>query len=589
MSPFDPAWAADPAPEGGVFTDAVWVAALLAIDPIGLGGMTIRAWSGPARENYLQNYRGLLPAKSSFRRMPLHISDQQILGGLDLPATLATGRAVMTSGLLGDCDGGVLVVAMAERIGTGTAARLAAVMDRHAVITEQNSITTIHPARLAVVALDEGHEPDEAPPACLLERLAFTVAQSGLSGDAVWPDAAMVAQARESLGMIASSDDALAQLCSLAAALGIGSLRAPLFALRAARAAAALQGREAVAACDIALAARLVLAPRATQVPSAPADEKPEDQAEESAESQSPRDDQPEAVEDSISDAQKSVLPPELLAALAAGAGPKRASRGAGKTGDSTSLRRGRPAGTKRGALGGGARLNLIETLRAAAPWQRLRQTAVPGCKLQIRADDFRIQKFKEQTKSVAIFAVDASGSAAVNRLAEAKGAVQLLLADCYVRRDQVALLAFRGRVAECLLPPTSALARAKRSLAGLPGGGPTPLATGINAAREMAEAERRKGHQPLLVLLTDGGANIGRDGKPGRAAAAHDALAAARLCRGARLSCLVVDTAPRPQPFVAKLAGEMAARYVPLPYADPSHLSRIVQSQGDFRASSAA
>ncbi|MDE8344333.1 MAG: magnesium chelatase ATPase subunit D, partial [Acidocella sp.] len=107
--------------------------------------------------------------------------------------------------------------------------------------------------------------------------------------------------------------------------------------------------------------------------------------------------------------------------------------------------------------------------------------------------------------------------------------------------------------------------------------------------AREMAEAERRKGHQPLLVLLTDGGANIGRDGKPGRAAAAHDALAAARLCRGARLSCLVVDTAPRPQPFVAKLAGEMAARYVPLPYADPSHLSRIVQSQGDFRASSAA
>ncbi|OYV34939.1 MAG: hypothetical protein B7Z80_19810 [Rhodospirillales bacterium 20-64-7] len=589
MSPFDPAWAAGPAPDGEVFSDAVWVAALLAIDPVGLGGMTIRAWSGPARENYLQKFRSMLVPNSPFRKMPLHISDEQMLGGLDLPATLATGRPVMTSGLLVDCDGGVLVVAMAERINTDIAARLAAVIDRSAVISEHNSINTVNAARFAVIALDEGYQSDEAPPACLLERLAFTVVQSGLPGDVDWPDAAMIAQARESFNAVASSDDAMTQLCSLALALGIGSLRAPLFALRAARAAAALQGRETVAACDIALATRLVLAPRATQVPSEPTDEIPEDQPEESPPSQAPRDDQPETVEDSISDTQKSVLPPELLAALAAGAGPKRARRGAGKTGDSASLRRGRPAGTRPGALGAGARLSLIETLRAAAPWQKLRGTKTPGRKVQVRANDFRIQKFKEQTTSVAIFAVDASGSAAVNRLAEAKGAVQLLLADCYVRRDQVALLAFRGRAAECLLPPTSALARAKRSLAGLPGGGPTPLAIGINAAREMAEAERRKGHRPLLVLLTDGGANIGRDGNPGRAAAAQDALVAARACRVSGLSCLVIDTAPRPQTFVAKLAAEMAAHYVPLPYADPSHLSRIVQSQGDFRASSAA
>jgi magnesium chelatase subunit D len=551
--------------------------------------MVIRGWSGPARDSYLQNFKKLLTEKSAFRKMPLHISDEQMLGGLDLAATLAVGRPVMTSGLLVDCDGGAVVLAMAERISAGTAARLAAVMDRQAVVSEQNSITTILPARFTVVALDEGQEPDEAPPACLLERLAFTVSQSALAGDVEWPDAAVLEQARECLGIVAPSDEALAQLCALAAALGIGSLRAPLFALRAARAAASFQKRHEINTSDIALAARLVLAPRAAQLPSASADEMPEDQPDDALESQAPRDDQPEAVEDSVSDAQKSVLPPELLAALAAGVGPKRSSRGAGKTCDSASVLRGCPAGTRRGALGGGARLSLIDTLRAAAPWQRLRRTNAPGRKIQIRADDFRIQKFKEQTKSVAIFVVDASGSAAVNRLAEAKGAVQFLLADCYVRRDQVALLAFRGRTAECLLPPTGALARVKRSLAGLPGGGPTPLAIGIQAAYTMAVAERRKGHRPLLVLLTDGGANIGRDGKPGRAAAAQDALAAARLCMVARLSCLVIDTAPRPQPFVAKLAAEMAARYVPLPYADPSHLSRIVQSQGDFRASSAA
>jgi magnesium chelatase subunit D len=203
---------------------------------------------------------------------------------------------------------------------------------------------------------------------------------------------------------------------------------------------------------------------------------------------------------------------------------------------------------------------------------------------LVIRADDFRIKRFKEQARTIAIFAVDASGSAALNRLPEAKGAIQLLLADCYVRRDQVALLAFRGTSAECLLPPTHALARAKRSLAGLPGGGPTPLATGINAARLLAEAERRKGHRPLLVLLTDGGANIGRDGKPGRAMAAADAMAAGKLCKAANVAALVVDTAPRKQAFVAQLAAAMGARYMPLPYADSARLSRAVQAEGAGR-----
>jgi len=171
--------------------------------------------------------------------------------------------------------------------------------------------------------------------------------------------------------------------------------------------------------------------------------------------------------------------------------------------------------------------------------------------------------------------------------LAEAKGAIQLLLADCYVRRDQVALIAFRGKAAEVLLAPTHALARAKRSLAGLPGGGPTPLAMGIDAARVMAEAERRAGKLPLLVLLTDGGANVSRAGTPGRAAAGADALAAAQGCRALGLSALVVDTAPRPQKFVSALASEMGARYLALPFADAGRLSAAVQAEGGRRGGS--
>ena len=145
--------------------------------------------------------------------------------------------------------------------------------------------------------------------------------------------------------------------------------------------------------------------------------------------------------------------------------------------------------------------------------------------RILIRKDDFRISRFKQRTETTTIFVVDASGSAALHRLAEAKGAVELLLADCYIRRDQVALIAFRGSVAELLLPPTRSLARAKRSLAGLPGGGGTPLAAGLDAAFALSDSIRRKGQTPTVVVLTDGRANIARDGGQGRPRAEEDAM----------------------------------------------------------------
>ena len=104
---------------------------------------------------------------------------------------------------------------------------------------------------------------------------------------------------------------------------------------------------------------------------------------------------------------------------------------------------------------------------------------------------------------------MDASGSSALHRLAEAKGAIELLLASCYVRRDRVALVAFRGQSAELLLPPTRSLVRAKRSLASLPGGGGTPLAAGIDVSLLLADAVQRRGGTPTIVLLTDGRANV--------------------------------------------------------------------------------
>ena len=173
---------------------------------------------------------------------------------------------------------------------------------------------------------------------------------------------------------------------------------------------------------------------------------------------------------------------------------------------------------------------------------------------------------------------VDASGSAALHRLAEAKGAVELLLADCYVRRDNVAVLAFRGSKAELLLPPTRSLVRAKRSLAGLPGGGGTPLAAGIEAALALAEAVRRRGETPVVVLLTDGRANIARDGEPGRTRAGEDALAAAMQLQAAGVTALLLDTSPQPQPMARQLAAQMGAAYLPLPHAGAAELSQAVR-----------
>lgn len=162
------------------------------------------------------------------------------------------------------------------------------------------------------------------------------------------------------------------------------------------------------------------------------------------------------------------------------------------------------------------------------------------------------------------------------------------MLADCYIRRDQVALISFRGAIAELLLPPTRSLARAKRSLAGLPGGGGTPLAAGLDAAFVLADSIRRKGQTPTVILLTDGRANIARDGGQGRPRAEEDATSAAQQLRAARIQSVLVDMSPRPGPLAEKFAAEMGARYLPLPHADAATLSKAVlaTTQGEnFRA----
>jgi magnesium chelatase subunit D len=560
------------------WADAVLAAALFAVDSAGTGGVAVRALPGPVRDRWLALLRERLPPPAPVRRVPLHVPDGRLLGGLDLAATLQAGRPVAERGLLAEADGGIVVLPMAERLAPATAARIAAALDSGELVLERDGLALRTTARFGVVALDEGAADDEVPPAALIDRLAFRIDLASVaSNDAVdcAPSTEEIAAARERLPSVRTDDAIVEALCGAAMALGIASLRAPLLALRAARAAAALDGRSEISEADAALAARLVLAPRATRLPA------PEEPAPEEAESSGDAtEDFPAEVdrplEDRVVEAARGAIPAGLLASLKLG--NARRSRSAGRAGAlHQSKLRGRPIGARSGEPRAGARLNLVETLRAAAPWQRLRRRGER--RIEVRREDFRITRYKQRSETTAIFVVDASGSAALHRLAEAKGAVELLLADCYVRRDRVALVAFRGRGAETLLAPTRSLVRAKRSLAGLPGGGGTPLAGGIDAAAALADAVRRRGGTPVVVFLTDGRANVARDGSGGRPQAEADALAAARTIRVAGLTALLVDTSPQPQPLARQLAAEMDAIYMPLPHADASTLSRAVQA----------
>lgn len=589
-----------PATEGQA-GDAFQAAALLLTDPVGLGGVVLRAQAGPVRDAWLALLHALSPAEMPVLRMPAHATTDRLLGGLDLTATLAMGRPVAQSGLLAAADGGLLVAAMAERLPAQTVAHLCATLDRRQVHAEREGVRLLAPARLAVVALDESCGEDRPIAAALADRLGMWIDLQTLSvRDTVAPDATMAADvlaARDRAPRVQVPGALVEALCEATLALGIDSARAAWWAVRCARAAAAWRGAEEADAEDAALAARLVLAPRATRQPAVPQDESsdpppaPEPPpADAQHDRPDPPDDTPppppappdEPLADRLVEAALAAMPPGLLARLAAQA---RAARGrppeAGRAGDAAaSSTHGRPIGSRRGAPGGGARLHLIDTLRAAAPWQRLRRAHAPAGAppILVRPDDFRVRRLEQRRTTTTIFALDASGSSALHRLAEAKGAIEMLLAECYVRRDQVAVLAFRGTGAELLLPPTRSLVRARRGLAGLPGGGGTPLAAGIDAAAMLAAQVRRAGATPVVVLLTDGRANVARDGQGGRVRAQHEALAAARQLAAQGGQVLLIDTSVRPEPAARALAAAAGARYLPLPQADAGRMARAVQ-----------
>lgn len=581
-------------------TDTLMAARLLAAAPGRLGGIWLRG-AGPEREAAL----ALLLAAFQGRpvhRVPVHIDEERLCGGLDVAASLAAGHRIEQTGLLHDAAGGLLVVPMAERMSALVAGRIAQAMDAG--------------AGFALVLLDDGTE-DEVPPVAVTERVAFWCegVASSTPVEIQDHDPSRLSRAPRLAGKPAARDElpghagksrdvisdgcdtsldtlgtngggeVVASLANLSLALGVDSARALLFAQTATRLHAQWHSRDATNE-DLAFTARTILGPRATRIPQQAEEPPPPPEAEDEpppgdAESEQEQHD-PDALDDLILAAALASIPKDVLARIGEGRSARRASGAGGAGRKRASQLRGRPLGARHGLPRGGARLALIDTLRAAVPWQEIRrqQEAQDAPKrLRIRKGDLRIRRFEERAEALTIFAVDASGSSALARLAEAKGAVELMLAQSYVKRAQVALIAFRGTAAELLLPPTRSLTRAKKVLGELPGGGGTPLALGLAAAAELAETQAARGRTPFVALLTDGKGNIDRQGQPGRAQAGEDALAAARRFAAAGTQGVVIDISARPQPEAAAIAAAMRARYLALPRADARGVEQAVSA----------
>lgn len=214
-------------------------------------------------------------------------------------------------------------------------------------------------------------------------------------------------------------------------------------------------------------------------------------------------------------------------------------------------------------------------TLRAVASRLASHRVDKPSRVVQVGAGDLMYKRFRSRSGTVYIFAVDTSGSMAVNRIGQAKGAITNLLRRSYVSRDRVALVCFRDRDGDILLRPCAAPSRAKRILDALPVGGATPLPAGLLRSLEVARRCVSEGaRRVVLMLFTDGRANVPlsqtnyQDKSAARAQVCDEVRKLGAALRQAGVSSVVVDTGNK---FTSggegrELADALRGRYVQLP-----------------------
>jgi magnesium chelatase subunit D len=548
-----------------------------------------------------------------FVELPLSVTEDRLLGGIDLERTIATGARQLMPGLLAQADGGLLYADDVNLLDAGIAVQIGVALETESLRVEREGLSVTCPTRLFFIGTYNPTEGEVS--ASLKDRVGLSV--EGTPADSVEdameiirralrfnqnPRAFVeeyaietaelriaITDARARLSEVRASRNTVRRIADAAMRLGVEGNRADWFAVRAACASAALAGRNQVNDEDMITAIQLVLMPRATVIPErqqsqAPADSSALERDQEPREpedSQQSSDNAPRAMEDLLIAAMDALPPDDAL--MLTNLKTRRAT--AGKRDVTASDTRGRYAGASAQRPGNG-KLALDATLRAAAPLQSLRRAQRIDCRVEIRSSDLRYKRLKRRSGMLFIFAVDASGSMALNRMAQAKGALTRLLQQAYLHRDSVALISFRRQEAEVLLAPTRSVELARQLVDALPTGGATPMAAAIIKAIDVARRARLRGtSQAMLVLLTDGRSNVGlydaaADDRTARVAVLQDELRrlGARLQADA-ITAVVIDTKSR---FVSSgegraLAETLGGRYLYLPRADEASIHRAV------------
>jgi magnesium chelatase subunit D len=570
-------------------------------------------------------------------QVPLGVTEDRLLGSVDVGRSVRAGRPVFQPGLLAEAHRGILYVDELNLLDPALAALLFTVLAAGENRVEREGISFRHPCRPRLIAtynpaegelrahwidrfaivLDANVElslPErvEAVDRVLLHA-ADPVAFGHRFGSGLEALRQRVAAAARRLPAVRLEPEQVRYLVEEAIRAGVEGQRPDLFAVRVARAHAALAGRPAVAAEDLHRAVQLVIVPRAALALPEPPPPPPEAPTEPPAREEPAESEPPEGQEaekepppeggplppDFVFSPEGVVLDPALLAYAA------RLRRRHGKAGGGAlvrSLERGRYVKPVL-PLGAIRRLAIDATLRAAAPHQKARRRSAGrgpgrrGRRILLRDEDLRAKLLARKAGSLVIFVVDASGSMALNRMQAAKGAVLALLGEAYRSRDQIALIVFRGERARVLLPPTRSITAASRRLERLPCGGGSPLAHGLVLAVRVGENARRAKDvgEVVIVLITDGKANVPLarslgesppQGAPAAGSAAATAAVREELLRIAaavaalNLRLLVVDTGnPHlSSGLTADLASRAGGTHHRLPRADPHALAALTR-----------
>jgi magnesium chelatase subunit D len=576
---------------------------LLAVDAR-LGGIAIGASVGSGKSSLARASVGLFGTRSPFVELPLGSDEEALLGGIDIEATLRTGARTARSGVLARADGGVLYADALNLLPDSVVNILLGALDTGSVQLEREGMSQQIACRFRLIGT---YDPAEGlPRRHLLDRIGLLVMLPGQSSaterrdvlmhhhhpaydhwhELATLDAALIDQARALLPEVVITSEQQYALVDLALRAGVEGHRVDVFACAVACAAAALDLRTSVSSADLDVAARFVVLPRATRdvlppEPASTAQQPPPPPPPPAADASPPDDDEHEAEQQP---APQELTPPteEVMAALLTELPmslndlPFRTiRRGRAGSRGATNGTRGRhirsTAGDPRRA-----RIDVPSTLRAAAPWQPLRhKNALTARRILLRVDDVRVKEFRSKAGVLFCFVVDASGSMALNRMRQAKGAVQTLLQQAYVHRDRVALLAFRGVQCDVLLPASQSVELARRALDILPTGGTTPLAAALLGTIEVAKQARGKGIQQCVALfLTDGRGNVGL--QAGVAIEAEISTLAAAVA-AAGIKSVVIDTQRnyRSRGEGRVLAEKLAGEYIYLPNASGADIAQ--------------